>query len=189
LVTALQGDARSQQTSADILRTKRHNKNGKGKGVARSSSVQTLNLRLVYISKNGLIAQSAMLPNLTAPLIEECLVPDVMINIYGWTWSSAFIQNLHVAFPRLQSLRFAPPFKNINENMIVKILKSFPLLTTVGFRHAYFGKRAMETLQGHCKYIECLDVSFGNGGHRELNGTLCDFCKRDPNYESSRPMV
>ncbi|KAI8595595.1 hypothetical protein EDD21DRAFT_424286, partial [Dissophora ornata] len=151
----------------------------KGKGVVRPSSIQTLNLRLVDISQNGLIALSALLRNLTALLIEEYLVPDVM-RIYRWTWSSEFIQNLRSDFPHLQSIRFALPFENINENMIIKTLKSFPLLTTVGFRNAYFGKRAMETLQEHCKYVECLDVSFGNAGRRELEGALLGFLQTWP---------
>ncbi|KAF8921752.1 hypothetical protein BGZ58_003895, partial [Dissophora ornata] len=141
--------------------------NVKGKGVVRPSSIQTLNLRLVDISQNCLIALSALLPNLTALLIEEFLMPDMMIRIYRWTWSSEFIQSLQSAFPHLQSLRLAFPFENIKEDTIIEILKSFPLLTTVGFRNAHFGKRAMETLQEHCKYIECLDVSFANGD-REL---------------------
>ncbi|KAI8600850.1 hypothetical protein EDD21DRAFT_376043 [Dissophora ornata] len=153
--------------------------NAKGKGVVRSSSVQTLNLRLVDISQNALIALSALLPNLTALLIEEFLVPDMMIRIYRWTWSSAFIQNLRSAFPHLQSIRFAFPFENIKEDTIVEILKAFPLLTTVGFRNAYFGKRAMETLQEHCKYVECLDVSFGNGD-REFKGALLRFLQTWP---------
>ncbi|KAI8606123.1 hypothetical protein EDD21DRAFT_361894 [Dissophora ornata] len=154
--------------------------NAKGKGVVRPSSIQTLNLRLVYISQNCLIALSALLPNLTALLIEEILVPDVMIKIYRWTWSSAFIQNLRSAFPHLQSLRLAFPFENIKEDTIIEILKAFPLLTTVGFRNACFGKRAVETLQEHCKYVECLDVSFGNGGRPELEGALLRFLQTCP---------
>ncbi|KAG0304648.1 hypothetical protein BGZ98_005247, partial [Dissophora globulifera] len=138
----------------------------KGKAVDRSSSIESLSLRLVDISQDGLLALSALLPQLKSLLIEEFLVPDMMIKTYRWTWSPTFVRSLRTAFPHLQSLRFAFPFENIKEDTIVEILKSFPLLTTVGFRNAHFGERAMETLQEHCKFVECLDVSFGYGDYR-----------------------
>ncbi|KAF9939131.1 hypothetical protein BGZ67_009877 [Mortierella alpina] len=146
----------------------------KGKSVARRSSIETLNLRLVDISQDGLIAISSMMPRLRSLLIEEFLVPDMMIKIYRWTWSKQFIHSLRESFPQLRSLRLAIPFDTIKEDTIVEILKAFPLLTTVGFRNSNFGRLAMETLQEHCKLVECLDVSFGNA-NREFKGALLRF--------------
>ncbi|CAO3563094.1 unnamed protein product [Mortierella alpina] len=146
----------------------------KGKSVARRSSIETLNLRLVDISQEGLIAISSMMPRLKSLLIEEFLVPDMMIKIYRWTWSKQFIYALRESFPQLRSLRLAIPFDTIKEDTIVEILKAFPLLTTVGFRNSNFGRLAMETLQEHCKLVECLDVSFGNA-NREFKGALLRF--------------
>ncbi|KAF9995747.1 hypothetical protein BGZ65_008610, partial [Modicella reniformis] len=141
-----------------------------------SSSVQTLNLRLVDISQEGLVALSKLMPNLKSLLIEEFLVPDMMIKIYRWIWSTEFIHSLRTAFPHLRSLRFAIPFDNIKEDAIIEILKSFPLLTTVGFRNSYFGRRALETLQEHCKQVDCLDVSFACADpDREFKGALLRF--------------
>ncbi|KAF9574111.1 hypothetical protein EC968_007363 [Mortierella alpina] len=147
---------------------------GKGKSVARRSSIETLNLRLVDISQDGLIAISSMMPRLKSLLIEEFLVPDMMIKIYRWTWSKQFIYSLRESFPQLRSLRLAIPFDTIKEDTIVEILKAFPLLTTVGFRNSNFGRLAMETLQEHCELVECLDVSFGNA-NREFKGALLRF--------------
>ncbi|KAF9944943.1 hypothetical protein BGZ70_004200, partial [Mortierella alpina] len=146
----------------------------KGKSVARRSSIETLNLRLVDISQEGLIAISSMMPRLKSLLIEEFLVPDMMIKIYRWTWSKQFIYSLRESFPQLRSLRLAIPFDTIKEDTIVEILKAFPLLTTVGFRNSNFGRLAMETLQEHCQLVECLDVSFGNA-NREFKGALLRF--------------
>ncbi|KAF9903512.1 hypothetical protein BX616_001600 [Lobosporangium transversale] len=142
-------------------------------------SVQTLNLRLVDISQDGLLALSGLLPNLKNLLIEEFLVPDMMIKIYRWTWSTTFIRSLRDAFPHLRSIRLAFPFDNIKEDTIVEILRSFPLLTTVGFRNSFFGKRAMETLQTCCPYVECLDVSFGCA-IRGFKGSLLRFLQSWP---------
>ncbi|KAG0222989.1 hypothetical protein B0O80DRAFT_428435 [Mortierella sp. GBAus27b] len=139
-----------------------------------STLIQSLNLRLVDISQEGLIALSRYMPNLKSLLIEEFLVPDMMIKIYRWTWSTEFIHSLRISFPHLRSLRFAIPFDNIKEDAIVEILKSFPLLTTVGFRNSHFGRRALETLQEHCKYVDCLDVSFACA-NREFKGALLRF--------------
>ncbi|KAF8976071.1 hypothetical protein BGZ46_008596 [Entomortierella lignicola] len=148
--------------------------NNKGKGIDRSSSIHTLNLRLVDISQNTLVALSALLPRLKNLLIEEFLMPDMMIKIYRWTWSTEFIHSLRDAFPHLRSLRLAIPFDSIKEDTIIEILKSFPLLTTVGFRNSHFGKAAMETLQEYCKHVECLDVSFGSPD-REFKSSLIRF--------------
>ncbi|KAG0317420.1 hypothetical protein BGZ99_006310 [Dissophora globulifera] len=74
-------------------------------------------------------------------------------------------------------------FEIIEENTIVEILQSFPLLTTVGFRNARFGQRAMEALQQHCKLVECLDVSLVYGDERfkaELNAELLHFLQTWP---------
>lgn len=65
------------------------------------------------------------------------------------------------------------PFDSIKEDTIIEILKSFPLLTTVGFRNSFFGTRALEVMQEHCKFVECLDVSFGNS--RGFKGALLQF--------------
>ncbi|KAF9117176.1 hypothetical protein BGX27_000025 [Mortierella sp. AM989] len=146
----------------------------KDKSIDRSSSIQTLNLRLVDISQNNLIAISALVPRLKNLLIEEFLVPDMMIKIYRWTWSTEFIHSLRDSFPHLRSLRLAIPFDSIKEDTIVEILKAFPLLTTVGFRNSHFGRKAMETLQEHCKQVECLDVSFGCAD-RQFKGALLRF--------------
>ncbi|KAF9950260.1 hypothetical protein BGZ72_008060 [Mortierella alpina] len=162
-VTANQGRANSSVSNGD-----------KGKNVARRSSIETLNLRLVDISQDGLIAISSMMPRLKSLLIEEFLVPDMMIKIYRWTWSKQFIYSLRASFPQLRSLRLAIPFDTIKEDTIIDILKAFPLLTTVGFRNSNFGRLAMETLQEHCKLVECLDVSFGNA-NREFKGALLRF--------------
>ncbi|KAG0204180.1 hypothetical protein BGX28_003795 [Mortierella sp. GBA30] len=146
----------------------------KGKSVVRRSSIETLNLRLVDISQDGLIAISSMMPRLKSLLIEEFLVPDMMIKIYRWTWSKQFIYSLRESFPQLRSLRLAIPFDTIQEDTIIEILKAFPLLTTVGFRNSNFGRLALETLQENCKFVECLDVSFGNP-NREFKGALLRF--------------
>ncbi|KAF9351467.1 hypothetical protein BGX26_010551 [Mortierella sp. AD094] len=152
---------------------------GKDKSMDRSSSIQTLNLRLVDISQDSLVALSALLPRLKSLLIEEFLVPDMMIKIYRWVWTPKFIHSLRDAFPHLRSLRLAIPFDCIKEDAIVEILKSFPLLTTVGFRNSHFGRNAMETLQEHCKQVECLDVSFGCAD-REFKGALLRFLQSWP---------
>ncbi|KAF9428021.1 hypothetical protein BGZ76_002098 [Entomortierella beljakovae] len=152
---------------------------GKNKSVERASMIQTLKLRLVDISQDGLIAISTLLPRLHSLLIEEFLMPDMMIKIYRWTWSTEFITSLQTSFPHLRSLRLAFPFDNMKESTIVEILKAFPLLTTVGFRNSHFGKDALETLQEHCRFVECLDVSFGYA-NREFKGALIRFLQTWP---------
>ncbi|GJJ77343.1 hypothetical protein EMPS_09702 [Entomortierella parvispora] len=142
---------------------------------APPSGIKTLNLRLVDISQEGLIAVSTLMPKLESLLIEEFLVPDMMIKIYRWNWSQSFIHSLKVSYPHLRSIRMAIPFDTIREDTIVEILKAFPLLTTVGFRNSWFGKRAMETLAEHCPLVESLDVSFGCAMHREFKGALLRF--------------
>lgn len=67
------------------------------------------------------------------------------------------------------------PFDTIREDTIVEILKAFPLLTTVGFRNSWFGKKAMETLEEYCPLVESLDVSFGCAMHREFKSALLRF--------------
>ncbi|KAG0084232.1 hypothetical protein BGZ93_000433 [Podila epicladia] len=126
-----------------------------------SSLIETLKLRLVDVSQEGLLALSAFLPRLESLLIEEFLVPDMMIKIYRWTWSTEFIHSLKESFPHLRVLRLAIPFDVIKEDTIVEILKAFPNLTTVGFRNSYFGQRALKTMQECCKNVDCLDISFG----------------------------
>ncbi|KAF8924613.1 hypothetical protein BGZ58_001620 [Dissophora ornata] len=167
-------------TESSPLATSMATANAEGEGVVCLSSVQTLNLRQVHISQDGLLALSALLPKLTGLLIEEYIVPSVLIRIYRWSWSIEFIQNLRSAFSHLWSLRFAFPLDSIDEDTIIEILKSFPDLTTVGFRNAYFGERAMETLQEHCKSVECLDVSFAKGDRCELKGALLRFLQTWP---------
>jgi hypothetical protein len=137
------------------------------------SSIESLSLRLVDISQEGLLALAREMPRLSSLLIEEFLVPDMMIKIYRWTWSPQFIHSLRDTIPRLTSIRMAFPFDSIKEDTIIEILKSFPLLTTVGFRNSYFGTRALEVMQEHCKFVECLDVSFGNS--RGFKGALIQF--------------
>ncbi|KAG0042957.1 hypothetical protein BGZ83_011993, partial [Gryganskiella cystojenkinii] len=149
------------------------------KSVAPPSAIKTLNLRLVDISQDGLISIAPLLPRLEGLLIEEFLVPDMMIKIYRWNWSSTFIQSFRSAYPHLRSLRLAIPFDTIREDTIVQILKSFPLLTTVGFRNSWFSKRAMETLEEYCPLVESLDVSFGCAMHREFKGALLRFLQRN----------
>ncbi|KAF9311222.1 hypothetical protein BGZ91_006870, partial [Linnemannia elongata] len=103
--------------------------------VQTTSSIESLSLRLVDISQDHLLALARQMPRLSSLLIEEFLVPDMMIKIYRWT--------------------------------------CFPLLTTVGFRNSFFGTRALEVMQSHCKFVECLDVSFGNS--RGFKGALLQF--------------
>ncbi|KAF9933758.1 hypothetical protein FBU30_004559 [Linnemannia zychae] len=142
------------------------------------SSLKSLSLRLVDISQKSLLALAKQAPNLESLLIEEFLVPDMMIKIYRWTWSKEFIRSLRISFPRLTSIRMAFPFDSIKEDTIIEILKSFPLLTTVGFRNSFFGTRALEVMQEHCKFVECLDVSFGNS--RGFKGALVQFLQTWP---------
>ncbi|KAG0273954.1 hypothetical protein BGZ95_010254, partial [Linnemannia exigua] len=139
----------------------------------QTSSIESLSLRLVDISQEGLLALARQMPRLQSLLIEEFLVPDMMIKIYRWTWSLEFIHSLRDLIPNLTSIRMAFPFDSIKEDTIIEILKSFPLLTTVGFRNSFFGTRALEVMQEHCKYVECLDVSFGNS--RGFKGSLLQF--------------
>ncbi|KAF9302849.1 hypothetical protein BGZ74_004743 [Mortierella antarctica] len=129
--------------------------------IRTTSSIETLKLRLVDVSQEVLLALSAFLPRLESLLIEEFLVPDMMIKIYRWTWSTEFIHSLKESFPHLRILRLAIPFDVIKEDTIVEILKAFPNLTTVGFRNSYFGQRALKTMQECCKNVDCLDISFG----------------------------
>ncbi|KAG0321388.1 hypothetical protein BG000_003246 [Podila horticola] len=133
----------------------------KAANIRTSSFIETLKLRLVDVSQEGLLALSAFLPRLESLLIEEFLVPDMMIKIYRWTWSTEFIHSLKESFPHLRVLRLAIPFDVIKEDTIVEILKAFPNLTTVGFRNSYFGQRALKTMQEYCKNVDCLDISFG----------------------------
>jgi len=144
-----------------------------------ASQIQSLNLRLVDVSQEGLVALSKVMPNLKSLLIEEILGSDIMIKIYRWTWSTEFIHSLRASFPHLRSLRFAIPFDKIQEDAIVEILKSFPLLTTVGFRNACFGRRALETIQEHCKQVDCLDISFASA-NLELKSALLRFLQSWP---------
>ncbi|KAF9363628.1 hypothetical protein BGX34_003670 [Mortierella sp. NVP85] len=144
-----------------------------------ASQIQSLNLRLVDVSQEGLVALSKLMPNLKSLLIEEILGSDIMIKIYRWTWSTEFIHSLRTSFPHLRSLRFAIPFDKIQEDAIVEILKSFPLLTTVGFRNACFGRRALETIQEHCKQVDCLDISFASA-NLELKPALLRFLQSWP---------
>ncbi|KAF9132903.1 hypothetical protein BGW39_011089 [Mortierella sp. 14UC] len=137
------------------------------------STIKSLNLRLVDISQENLLALARQMPRLQSLLIEEFLVPDMMIKIYRWTWSLDFIHSLRNSIPHLTSIRMAFPFDSIKEDTIIEILKSFPLLTTVGFRNSFFGTRALEVMQSHCKFVECLDVSFGNS--RGFKGALLQF--------------
>ncbi|KAG0249305.1 hypothetical protein BG011_009433 [Mortierella polycephala] len=172
--------AASSSTSSTRFRSESSTTNAKDNASEqRLSAIQTLNLRLVDISQDHLIAISALIPRLQALLIEEFLVPDMMIKIYRWTWSKEFIQSLRISFPQLQSIRLAIPFDTIKEDTIVEILKAFPLLKTVGFRNSCFGRVAMETLQEHCKLVECLDVSFGNA-NREFKPSLLRFLQSWP---------
>ncbi|KAG0377211.1 hypothetical protein BGX24_006519 [Mortierella sp. AD032] len=145
---------------------------------AQTSSIESLSLRLVDISQEGLLALARQMPRLQSLLIEEFLVPDMMIKIYRWTWSLEFIHSLRDLIPNLTSLRMAFPFDSIKEDTIIEILKSFPLLTTVGFRNSFFGTRALEVMQEHCKFVECLDVSFGNS--RGFKGALLQFLQTWP---------
>ncbi|KAF9142086.1 hypothetical protein BG015_001055 [Linnemannia schmuckeri] len=138
-----------------------------------TSSIESLSLRLVDISQDHLLALARQMPRLSSLLIEEFLVPDMMIKIYRWTWSKQFIHSLRDSIPHLTSIRMAFPFDSIKEDTIIEILKSFPLLTTVGFRNSFFGTRALEVMQEHCKFVECLDVSFGNS--RGFKGALLQF--------------
>ncbi|KAG9072153.1 hypothetical protein KI688_006377 [Linnemannia hyalina] len=138
-----------------------------------TSSIESLSLRLVDISQDHLLALARQMPRLSSLLIEEFLVPDMMIKIYRWTWSKQFIHSLRDSIPHLTSIRMAFPFDTIKEDTIIEILKSFPLLTTVGFRNSFFGTRALEVMQEHCKFVECLDVSFGNS--RGFKGALIQF--------------
>ncbi|KAG0288769.1 hypothetical protein BGZ98_004145, partial [Dissophora globulifera] len=140
----------------------------KGKAVDRSFSLESLHLRLVGISQEELLALSVLLPRLKSLLFEESLTPNIMVKTYHWKWSSSFVQLLRTAFPHLQSLRFAFLFDSIKEDTIIEILRSFPRLTTVGFRNAHFGKRAMETLREYCKFVECLEVSFARSCSEEF---------------------
>ncbi|KAF9904155.1 hypothetical protein EC991_002990 [Linnemannia zychae] len=142
------------------------------------SSIESLNLRLVDISQENLLALARQMPRLQSLLIEEFLVPDMMIKIYRWTWSLDFIHSLRDSIPHLTSIRMAFPFDSIKEDTIIEILKSFPLLTTVGFRNSFFGTRALEVMQEHCKFVECLDVSFGNS--RGFKGALLQFLQTWP---------
>ncbi|KAF9542540.1 hypothetical protein EC957_001833 [Mortierella hygrophila] len=138
-----------------------------------TSSIESLSLRLVDISQDHLLALARQMPRLSSLLIEEFLVPDMMIKIYRWTWSKQFIHSLRDSIPHLTSIRMAFPFDTIKEDTIIEILKGFPLLTTVGFRNSFFGTRALEVMQEHCKFVECLDVSFGNS--RGFKGALIQF--------------
>ncbi|KAF8947084.1 hypothetical protein BGZ47_010329 [Haplosporangium gracile] len=138
-----------------------------------TSSIESLSLRLVDISQDHLLALARQMPRLSSLLVEEFLVPDMMIKIYRWTWSQQFIHSLRDSIPHLTSIRMAFPFDPIKEDTIIEILKSFPLLTTVGFRNSFFGIRALEVIQEHCKFVECLDVSFGNT--RGFKGPLLHF--------------
>ncbi|KAF9276989.1 hypothetical protein BGZ88_001410 [Linnemannia elongata] len=141
--------------------------------VQTTSLIESLSLRLVDISQDHLLALARQMPRLSSLLIEEFLVPDMMIKIYRWTWSKQFIHSLRDSTPHLTSIRMAFPFDSIKEDTIIEILKSFPLLTTVGFRNSFFGTRALEVMQSHCKFVECLDVSFGNS--RGFKGALLQF--------------
>ncbi|KAG0217181.1 hypothetical protein BGX33_011175 [Mortierella sp. NVP41] len=140
---------------------------------AQTSSIESLSLRLVDISQESLLALARQMPRLQSLLIEEFLVPDMMIKIYRWTWSKQFIHSLQDSFPHLTSIRMAFPFDSIKEDTIIEILKSFPLLKTVGFRNSFFGNRALDVLQKYCPFVECLDVSFGNS--RGFKGALLQF--------------
>ncbi|KAG0333061.1 hypothetical protein BG004_000993 [Podila humilis] len=142
--------------------------------IKTGSFIQSLKLRLVDVSQDGLIALSAFLPRLESLLVEEFLVPDMMIKIYRWTWSTEFIQSLKESFPHLRILRLAIPFDVIKEDTIVEILKAFPNLTTVGFRNSFFGQRALKTMQDCCKNVDCLDISFGFSS-REFKRDLLTF--------------
>ncbi|KAF9317427.1 hypothetical protein BG006_003378, partial [Podila minutissima] len=133
----------------------------KAANIRTTSSIETLKLRLVDVSQEGLLALSAFLPRLESLLIEEFLVPDMMIKIYRWNWSTEFIHSLKASFPHLRILRLAIPFDVIKEDTIVEILKAFPNLTTVGFRNSHFGQRALKTMQECCKNVDCFDISFG----------------------------
>ncbi|KAG0299075.1 hypothetical protein BGZ98_010358 [Dissophora globulifera] len=149
----------------------------------RPSSIESLTLRQVNISQDELLALRDLLPKLKSVLIEELLTHNEMIRTYYWTWSPTFTRSLRTAFPHIQSLRLAFMFEIIEEKTIVEILQSFPLLTTVGFRNARFGQRAMEALQQHCKLVECLDVSLVYGDERfkaELNAELLHFLQTWP---------
>lgn len=153
-ISSLSATSTTSSTSTSTTRLKTTN-------VRTCSFIETLKLRLVDVSQEGLLALSAFLPRLESLLIEEFLVPDMMIKIYRWTWSTEFIHSLKESFPHLRVLRLAIPFDVIKEDTIVEILKAFPNLTTVGFRNSYFGQRALKTMQECCKNVDCLDISFG----------------------------
>ncbi|KAG0368608.1 hypothetical protein BGZ54_001578 [Gamsiella multidivaricata] len=172
----------SQMSQASYRTTSNDNAQGNGikdEGTVLSYSIRTLKLRLVDISQEGLIALSPLLPNLTSLLIEEFLAPNMMVKIYRWTWTTEFIHSLKDAFPHLRSLRFAFPFDNIKEDTIIEILRSFPLLTEVGFRNSHFGRRALETLQEHCRHVVSLDISFACP-ERGFKGALIRFLQTWP---------
>ncbi|KAG0307294.1 hypothetical protein BGZ98_000634 [Dissophora globulifera] len=146
----------------------------------RTSSIESLSLCQADISQDELLELRVFLPELKSLLIEELSAHNEMIRTYYWTWSPTFIRSLRTAFPHLRSLRLGFMFKIIEENTIVEILQSFPLLTTVGFRNAKFGQRAMEALQQHCKFVVCLDVSFAYGDDQfkaALNAELLHFLR------------
>lgn len=153
-ISSLSTSSTTSSTSASTTRAWTTN-------IRTCSFIETLKLRLVDVSQEGLLALSEFLPRLESLLIEEFLVPDMMIKIYRWTWSTEFIHSLKESFPHLRVLRLAIPFDVIKEDTIVEILKTFPNLTTVGFRNSYFGQRALKTMQECCKNVDCLDISFG----------------------------
>ncbi|KAK3808880.1 MAG: hypothetical protein J3R72DRAFT_464449 [Linnemannia gamsii] len=167
---------KGKSTLTDTTATSSYTSSSSAK--AQTSSIESLSLRLVDISQEGLLALARQMPRLQSLLIEEFLVPDMMIKIYRWTWSLEFIHSLRDLIPNLTSLRMAFPFDSIKEDTIIEILKSFPLLTTVGFRNSFFGTRALEVMQEHCKFVECLDVSFGNS--RGFKGALLQFLQTWP---------
>ncbi|KAF9426675.1 hypothetical protein BGZ94_006164 [Podila epigama] len=143
-------------------------------GKKKTSSIRALEIRLVDISQDDLLDLSEYFPRLESILIEEFLVPDMMIKIYRWEWSTEFIHSFKMSYPHLRIIRFAIPFDVIKEDTIVEILKSFPQLTTVGFRNSCFGQRALKTMQEHCKNVDCLDISFGFSS-REFKKDLLRF--------------